>query len=79
MTSGPHKPLRFVGAASAAIRPPLRILRAATLAALLLGAVSCGQTGPLTLPERAPPASTGAAPPAEADAAEEDQTERDER
>jgi predicted small lipoprotein YifL len=56
----------------------LRILRVASLTVVLLGAVSCGQTGPLTLPGPATPA-TGAAPPADADDTEEDQTEQDER
>jgi predicted small lipoprotein YifL len=55
---------------------PLGIFRVAGLTALLLGVVSCGQTGPLTLPG---PASTEAAPPADAAADEEDQTEQDER
>jgi predicted small lipoprotein YifL len=76
MTSGRLKRLRFVGAASAAIRTTLGILRAAGLAAMLLGVVSCGQTGPLTLPG---PASTGSTSPADAADAEEDQTEQDER
>jgi predicted small lipoprotein YifL len=78
MTRGPLKRWRFAGAARAAIRMPLGILRAASLAAFLLGAVSCGQTGPLTLPGPETPASAPA-PPADAAAAEEDQTEQDER
>jgi predicted small lipoprotein YifL len=62
---------------------PLGILRAMGLAAFFVAATGCGQTGPLTLPGPAAPASTPAgAPAAPADtdaAAEEDQTEQDER
>jgi predicted small lipoprotein YifL len=59
-------------------RSPLTTLRAPVLAVLLLAAASCGQTGPLTLPGSAPPA-TGEAPPGAAEETEEDQTESDER
>jgi predicted small lipoprotein YifL len=58
--------------------PVLSIARAASLAAALLAAASCGQTGPLTLPGPATPASTDPAP-TDATDAEEDQTEQDER
>jgi predicted small lipoprotein YifL len=58
--------------------PVLSIARAASLAAALLAAASCGQTGPLTLPGPATPASTDPAPTDPTDA-EEDQTEQDER
>jgi predicted small lipoprotein YifL len=58
--------------------PVLSIARAASLAAALLAAASCGQTGPLTLPGPATPASTDPAPTNATDA-EEDQTEQDER
>jgi hypothetical protein len=61
------------------LRSSLGILRVASLTVVLLGAVSCGQTGPLTLPGPTTPASTGATPPADAADAEEDQTEQDER
>jgi predicted small lipoprotein YifL len=79
MTRGLHKRLRLVAAASAASRMPPGILRAASLAALLLAVTSCGQTGPLTLPGAEAPAGTPTAPPADAADAEEDQTEQDER
>jgi predicted small lipoprotein YifL len=68
MTSARRKPLG----------PALGIVRAASLAAALLAAASCGQTGPLTLPGPATPASTDPAP-TDATDAEEDQTEQDER
>jgi predicted small lipoprotein YifL len=55
---------------------PVGILCPASLIALLLAAVSCGQTGPLTLPGPAAPASPTAEPDADA---EEDQTEQNER
>jgi predicted small lipoprotein YifL len=61
------------------LRAPLGMFRVAGLTAFLLGVVSCGQTGPLTLPGPATPASTEAAPPADAAPDEEDQTEQDER
>jgi predicted small lipoprotein YifL len=59
--------------------PVLSIARAASLAAALLAAASCGQTGPLTLPGPATPASTDPAAPTDAADTEEDQTEQDER
>ena len=59
------------------------ILRALGVTAMLLGAASCGQTGPLTLPGRAPSPSTSTitntAPPADADEAEDDESESDAR
>ncbi|HEY7672971.1 MAG TPA: lipoprotein [Gammaproteobacteria bacterium] len=61
------------------LRSSLAALRSPLLAALLLAATGCGQTGPLTLPEPAAPMSTSGTPPADAAADEDDQSDSDER